>query len=84
MDKFLIESPHTGEECKRVVKSVYALGYLNNCDWGCEGGVHTAWVTIEAENERQALFVVPPVLRNKARAIKLTKFSPDLVKEWND
>jgi hypothetical protein len=84
MDRFLIESPHTGEDCKKVVKSVYALGYLNNCDWGCTSGVHTAWVTIEAENENQALLVVPPVLRTKAKAIKLTKFDPDIVSNWNE
>ncbi len=84
MNRFLIESPHSEDECKKVVKSVYAFGYLNNCDWGCHSGVHTAWVTIEAENEAQALLVVPPVLRTKARAIKLVKFDPDLVRGWNE
>jgi hypothetical protein len=84
MDRFLIESPHDAEDCKKVVKSVYALGYLYNCDWGCQGGVHTAWVTIEAENESQALLVVPPVLRAKARATKLAKFDPEIVKDWKE
>jgi len=84
MDRFLVESPHTGEDCKKVVKSVYAFGYLNNCDWGCISGDHRAWVTIEAEDEKQALQVVPPVLRAKARAIKIAKFEPEIVKHWED
>jgi hypothetical protein len=79
MERYLIESPHTDEDCKKVVKSVYAFGYLENCDWGCKGGVHKSWVTIEAENEAQALLVVPPVLRAKATAIKLVKFDPKMV-----
>ena len=82
MDRFLVESPHSPEECRKVVKSVYAFGYLNNCDWGCKSGVHVAWVTIEAEDENQALFVVPPILRPKARAIKIVKFDPEMVKDW--
>ena len=84
MDRFLIESPHEPEECRKVVKNVYAQGYLYNCDWGCKSGVHKAWVTIEAESEDQALWVVPPILRVKARAIKLVKFEPEMVKEWKE
>jgi hypothetical protein len=82
MDRFLIESAHDPEECKRVVKSVYAQGFLNNCDWGCPTGVHMAWVTVEAENESKALWVVPPLLRAKAKAIKIVKYDPEIVKGW--
>ena len=84
MDRFLIESPHTVGDCKKVVKSVYALGYLNNCDWGCVSGVHIAWVTVEAENEAQALWVVPPILRAKAKATKVVKFEPEMVRDWKE
>ena len=84
MDRYLVESPHTPADCKRVVKSVYAQGFLYNCDWGCEGGVHKAWVTVEAENESQAVWVVPPILRDKAKATKLVKFDPETVKGWAD
>ena len=81
MDRFLIESPHTVEECKRVVKNVYASGYLNNFDWGCKDGVHTGWVIIEAESGSQPLWVVPPFLRSKARAVRLVKYDPEMVED---
>ena len=84
MDRFLVEAPHDPKDCKRVVESVYAQGFLYHCDWGCVGGVHTAWVTIEAESESQALWVVPPILRDNARAIKIEKFDPETVKGWKD
>ena len=84
MDRFLVESPHDPKDCKRVVKSVYAQGFLNNCDWGCTAGVHTAWVTVEAESAKQAIWVVPPILRDKARAIKLVKFDSETVEEWKE
>jgi len=82
MDRFLVESPHTAEDCKQVVKNVYAEGYINNCDWGCEAGVHKAWVTIEAESESQALWVVPYSLRAKATATKLVKFDAATIEAW--
>jgi len=84
MDRFLIESPHEPEECRKIVKNLYALGYLYNCDWGCKAGVHKAWVTIEADSESQALWVVPPALRERAKAIKIVKFTPEMVQEWKD
>jgi len=59
----------------------FGMGYLHNFDWGCKAGVHTGWVTIEAEDEKQAVLVAPPFLRNKARAIKIVKFSAEQVKE---
>ena len=83
MDRFLIESPHLVQECDKALQATFAMGYLHNFDWGCKAGVHTGWVTIEAEDEKQAILVVPPFLRNKARAVKLVKFSPDLVKEMH-
>ena len=83
MDRFLIEFHHSVEDCKRVVKMIYALGYLNNFDWGCKSGVHTGWAVIEAENESQALWSVPILIRSKAKAIRLVKFDPEMVDKWS-
>ena len=82
MERFLVESPHTANECKLALKSVQSMGYLNNFDWGCEDGVHTGWIVIEAENSAQALGVVPAVIRSKERVIKLSKFESGVVDKW--
>lgn len=82
MDRFLVESPHTIHDCKLAVKLVQSLGYLTNFDWGCEAGVHTGWAVVEAENESQALGVVPPLVRGKARAVRVSKFLPEVINKW--
>lgn len=82
MDRFLIESPHTADDCKKVVKDVYAEGYLYNYEWGCEDGVHKGWVMIEAESASQALRSVPHALRSSATATKIVKFDSETIKGW--
>lgn len=82
MDKFLVESPHSTHDCKLAVKLIQSAGYLNNFDWGCIDGVHIGWAVIEAENAAQALGVVPAIVRDKARAIKLNKFDSAMVDQW--
>lgn len=77
MDRYVIETPHTAQDCKMLVQQVYAMGYLHHFDWGCMDGVHSGWAIIEAESEAQARLAVPAIVRNKARVIKLCKFSED-------
>lgn len=74
MDRFLIETPHSAQECKILVEQVHAMGYLYHFDWGCLTGVHCGWAIIEAENETQARLAVPPIVRSKARVVRLNKF----------
>lgn len=82
MDRYLIESPHTVGDCRKIVKDVYAQGYLHNVEWGCKSGVHKAWVIIEADSEGMALRVVPTVLRSQATAVRLVKFDRAMVESW--
>ena len=57
-------------------RSSRAMGYLYHFDWGCKAGVHSGWAIIEAESEQQAHLAVPPLVRHKARVIKLNRFDP--------
>jgi len=77
MYRYLIESPHTDEECLEIVKQVIASGYTTHFDWGCRAGSHKGWVIIEAESETQALLVVPSLVRAKATVVRLNKFSEE-------
>lgn len=80
MDRYLIETPHEAQDCPKLVQQVYAMGYLMNFDWGCKSGVHSGWAIIEAESEDQARLAVPPLVRSKARVVKLVKFDAKDVK----
>jgi hypothetical protein len=84
MERYLIETPHTGDNCLALVDQVQAQGYLHHFDWGCRAGVHTGWVIIDAENENQARMAVPPLVRHQARVIRLNKFSEAEVAELHN
>lgn len=74
MDKYLIETPHTAQDCQQLVEQVRAMGYLHNFNWGCKSSVHCGWAIIEAESQAQASLAVPTMVRSKARVIKLSRF----------
>ena len=76
MNRYLIETPHTAQDCHSLVEQIRAAGYLHNFDWGCLSGVHCGWAIIEAESEEQAHMAVPSIVRGKARVIKLNRFDP--------
>ena len=79
MDRYLIETPHTKQNCRDLVELVNAAGYLNHFDWGCMSGVHCGWATIEAENEVQARLAVPPLVRGQALVVKIVKFTESML-----
>ena len=85
MARYLIESPHTKEECLQALDEVLAQGpeTLARYDFGCMAGDHTGWATVEAGSESEAQNPVPGFLRSKARVVELTKFTPDQIKSFH-
>ncbi len=77
MDRYLIESDHSAEDCLHILDLVLAQGYLAHYDWGCHDGVHVGWAIIEADSREEAMLSVPTIIRKKARAVKLNKFTPE-------
>ncbi len=82
MNRFMIESPHTLENCKQAIQDIYASGYLHFFDWGCKDDDHTAWAIVEAETADDARQMIPWYLREKARVVRLAKF--DIAKDTLD
>ena len=82
MQKFLIISPHTHEECTMVIKQTLAIGYLTHFYWGCKSGDHTGYAMIDAENANEALLSIPTIIRNKGKAIGIVQFDPKVVERW--
>jgi hypothetical protein len=75
----MIETPHSETTCYLLVDQVNAMGYLHHFDWGCAVGVHMGWAIIEAESEQDALLTVPSIVRESARAIRLIKYTPEMM-----
>lgn len=78
MQQFLIEVPHPEETlaCARIVKVFLSTGshFLTHADWGCMDGVHSAWLTVEADSKEEARMMVPPQFRSQAKIVGLNKF----------
>jgi hypothetical protein len=76
MNRYLIESPHTAENCMQAIQDLNAAGYLHHFEWGCKDNDHTAWAIVEADTLENARQIVPWYLRDKARIVRLVKFDP--------
>lgn len=83
MDRYIVISPHTSQDCKMAVKQFreHNAGFLTHFEWGCMDNDHTAYVIIDAENHETARMSVPPVFREKTKVIKLTSFDPMKTKD---
>jgi len=79
MDRYLVISHHTAEDCRMAVKHFlkYHANYMTHFDWGCKDGVHDAFAIIEADSHEMAKMSVPPLLRDKATVIRLVQFRPE-------
>ena len=85
MPRYIIRSDHTLEDCIRVLDGFIHAGahYLTAADWGCEAGVHTGWLIVEADDDHDAALMAPPVFRQNAQVVRLNKFTPEQVQQFH-
>jgi len=78
MDRYMVISGHTAEDCRQAVKyfAEFHAGYITHFEWGCKDNDHNAYAIIEADSHEEALLTVPPLFRSKAKVIKLVRFYP--------
>ncbi len=76
MATFLIEAPHTEEECLMVMDASNKAKELDKWEFGCMSGNHTAYRIVQAADENAALAMVPEMVRAKAHVYKLAKMTP--------
>jgi hypothetical protein len=72
---YLIISPHTPAECDAALNETEQLGSLSQFEWGCRQGDHTGYAIVRATSKEEALSVVPSSLREKARVVKVERFT---------
>jgi hypothetical protein len=83
MPLFLIETPHTPEECMASAQVWLALDAPRKEElfelevFGCEFGLHDAWLIAEFEDEREVERYLPKseALRGKARVFPVSRMS---------
>ena len=78
MPKFLIEVPHEEEvvACARAIKILFESGshFLTNADFGCQDGVHKAWIVVDVDTKEEARAIVPVAYRSRSTVVRLCKF----------
>ena len=74
--EYLIEVPHSPEECSAAESPDGAEG--DRVDppsiyRGCGGGTHTTWIIARLAGERDAWRLVPELLRDTARVVRVER-----------
>ncbi len=83
---YLVETPHTKEECLRVLDEELAIGpdVLKKTFYGCaKGNDHTGYAIVDAKNEAEAKKIVPSFLLGKARIIEVGQFTPEMIRSFH-
>ena len=79
MARFLIEVPHEANfvACSHAAQIFMDTGshFMTHADFGCADGEHKGWLTVDVETRDEALRILPPALRARARVVRLSKFS---------
>ncbi len=84
MQKFIIEMPHTKEECLNSMDEVAkSPEFLSRTDWGCNAGIHTGWAVVEAKDKSSALNMVPSTGRNKARVVPVDRLTLEQINSFH-
>ena len=78
MARFLLEVPHESGvvACARANKILLETGshFLTHADFGCNDGVHKAWIVVDANSKEEARNMLPPAYRRQATVVGLSKF----------
>ena len=85
MARFMIEAPHTAEDCVEHVDSIFAFSkdLWSRTDWGCRAGEHTGWAVLEAGDEQTVRMLLPSTIRAGAKVVPLNKFTVEEVQSWH-
>lgn len=79
MPRYLIELPHDDERaaCIRSLHAIdqYGSHFVTHADWGCDDGVHCAWLIAELDSREDAMHLIPRDMRQHARIVQLQKFT---------
>lgn len=86
MTTYLIEIPHSENtfECQQIIKLFVESGshLLANAHWGCKAGIHKSWLISEFNSKKEALQIIPPLLRHAANIIELIKFNKSDIQQF--
>ena len=79
MDCFLVEIPHESDtaSCLAAIKVFAETGshYLTHAEFGCEDGIHNAWLFVDADSHDEARLVAPPQYRALTKTTRVKRYA---------
>lgn len=85
MAKYIIEKPHTSEECLDDLDSMLAEApdILDKFVWGCGQGEHNGWALIESDSKEDLVATLPESIRGKFKVTEVSKLTPEEIKSFH-
>jgi uncharacterized protein YdhG (YjbR/CyaY superfamily) len=85
MARYLVESPHTKEECVVALEEIKDKHpeLLNKMEFGCKAGEHVGWAMVDAGSESEVCGMIPEAIRSKAHVVELVKFTPEQIESFH-
>jgi hypothetical protein len=83
MSLFLIRSPHTVDNCGKILDVQLSKGIdiLDKFVWTCNEGDHTGYAMVEANDKDEALNkYVPDSLRHDVKIYEVHKYTPEQIR----
>jgi len=83
---YFVQLPHTPEECLKAMDEVVAKSskLLAKVNWACMAGDHTGYAFVEAASESAVRDMLPASQRDKARIVKVNKFTAEQIKSFHE
>ena len=77
MEQFIIEVPHSPDECmaaaSEIMRHSRAAKVAAGTYWGCLQGTHTTWIMAQLDGATEAGELVPDLLRDTARVVRVAR-----------
>lgn len=82
---YLIETPHTEEECLRALDEQLSLGsdVLDRFYFGCMSGDHTGYAIVDANSEDDVRNMIPGFLVEKSLITPIKKITPEMIRSFH-
>jgi hypothetical protein len=83
---YLVMVPHTAEECLKALDAMSSDSpkMLAKMSFGCMSGDHTGYAIVNAESEEAVKDMIPAAQRDKAKIVKVSKFTPEQIKKLHE
>ena len=78
--KHIVTVPHTKGECLKALDEFSDADLLDQCEFGCDDGDHTAYLFVEADHRAAALAKLPEHMQHNAKAVAIKKISREELK----